>query len=264
MAAPVQSAPQVVGGHFAEAFVWQQLLLLVLVTPALVGGAITDEKRRGTLIFLLSAGVDTREILLGKLLGRMAQVLLVVLTGLPLFALFSGLAGVVPLALLLFGVEVLLALFGLASAALLASVYCRQTREAVLGLYLAGALGWLAVLFLGGVLDYFNPLYVLAPAWESSGPLDTRLVLGRLLGSVLAWGLLGGACLAAAIRQLRPAYQRELESRPARRFWYSGERVPLGDDPIRWRELYVEGLFPSRCTMCRNGLSAPASPWPPQ
>src|SRR4051812_42392466 len=39
------SAPEVIGGRFAETFVWQQLLLLVLVTPALVGGAIADEKR---------------------------------------------------------------------------------------------------------------------------------------------------------------------------------------------------------------------------
>jgi ABC-type transport system involved in multi-copper enzyme maturation permease subunit len=242
----VVSAPQMVGGRFCEAFVWQQLLLLVLVTPALTGGAIADEKRRGTLLYLLSAGVDTREILLGKLLGRMVQVLLIVLTGLPLFALLAGFGGIDPLAILLLGVELLLSLFALSAAALLASVLCRQTREAVLALYLVGGVGWLAVVYLGGILSYFNPLYVLAPVWESSGPLDAPLVLGRLLGSVISWGLVGGGCLALAIWQLRPTYQRELESLPSRRHWYSGERAPLTDDPVRWRELQVEGLFPSR------------------
>jgi ABC-type transport system involved in multi-copper enzyme maturation permease subunit len=247
-AAPLrpQSAPQVVGGRFAEAFVWQQLLLLVLVTPALVGGAVADEKRRGTLLYLLSAGVDSREILLGKLLGRMAQVFLIVLAGMPLFALLAGFGGVDPLTILLFMVELLLSLFALASAALLASVLCRQTREAVLSLYLLGGVGWAAVMYLGGVLDYFNPIYVLAPVWEASGPLDVQLVMGRLLGSVVAWGLLGGVCLGLSIWQLRPMYQRELESLPAKNRWYNWDRVPLTDDPVRWRELYVEGLFPSR------------------
>src|SRR5947209_16670182 len=47
------SAPEVVGARFAEAFVAQQLILLVLVTPPFVAGAITDEKRRGTLQHLL-------------------------------------------------------------------------------------------------------------------------------------------------------------------------------------------------------------------
>src|SRR4051794_27761607 len=38
-----------IGGQFTETFVVQQLILLLLVTPAFVAGAITDEKRRGTL-----------------------------------------------------------------------------------------------------------------------------------------------------------------------------------------------------------------------
>ncbi|MGH7226628.1 MAG: hypothetical protein ACRELF_25715, partial [Gemmataceae bacterium] len=43
------SAPEMVGQWFAETFVTQQMLLLLLATPAFVAGAITDEKRRGTL-----------------------------------------------------------------------------------------------------------------------------------------------------------------------------------------------------------------------
>ena len=27
--------------------------------------------------------------------------------------------------------------------------------------------------------------------------------------------------------------------------WYHGERVPIGDDPVRWRERYVERLMPA-------------------
>src|SRR4051812_49309040 len=49
-----RSPPQVVGGKFVEAFVLQQMILLLLATPPLVAGAITDEKRRGTLQHLLT------------------------------------------------------------------------------------------------------------------------------------------------------------------------------------------------------------------
>src|SRR4051794_31387158 len=51
------SAPEAVGARFAETFVTQQLILLALATPALVAGAVTDEKRRGTLEGLLTAGL---------------------------------------------------------------------------------------------------------------------------------------------------------------------------------------------------------------
>ncbi len=240
------SAPQIVGGRFAEAFVWQQLLLLVLAVPALVAGAVTDEKRRGTLLYLLSAGVDSRDILLGKLFGRMAIVLAVALTGLPLFALMGGLCGIDLLTIFLLGVQLLLSLFALASAALLASVLSRQTRDAVLGLYLVGLAGWFAIYWFGGVLNYFNPLYVIAPVWEQGSRFDSSLVLGRLLGSVVAWGLVGGSCLALAIWLLRPLYRRELESLAPVHRWYSTERAGVEDDPVRWRELHVEGLSPFR------------------
>ena len=94
------SAPEVVGARFAETFVAQQMLFLVLVIPAFVAGAVTDEKRRGTLQYLLTSDLEARHILLGKLLGRVAQVALLGLAGLPLFALLAGFGGVGPLTLL--------------------------------------------------------------------------------------------------------------------------------------------------------------------
>src|SRR5262245_53300271 len=64
------SAPHRVGAWFSEMFVSQQFILLAIATPAIVAGAITDEKRRGTLQHLLLADLGTRELLLGKLFGR--------------------------------------------------------------------------------------------------------------------------------------------------------------------------------------------------
>jgi ABC-type transport system involved in multi-copper enzyme maturation permease subunit len=240
------SAPGVVGAWFAEAFVSQQMILLTLAVPAFVAGAVTDEKRRGTLQYLLTADLDARQIIVGKLLGRVAQVALLALAGLPLFCFLGGFGGVEPLTVLLVGLVLVVPLFALASMTLLASVWCRQTRDAVLGLYVLGGLGWLLVWAVGGVLDYLNPLYVLAPAWGPRSTMDLDEVGVRLAGSVVAWGLLGSASLALAVWRLRPAYLRELESPQDRTaHWYSPERVPVTDEPVHWRERHVEGLAPT-------------------
>lgn len=240
------SVTHILAGRFAEVFVWQQLLLLVLVVPTMVGGAVTEEKRSGNLLYLLSSGVDSREIILGKLLGRMAQVLLIVLSGLPLFAFLGGFAGIDPLTMAILGIELTLALFALSSASLLASVWCRQTRDAILSLYFFGFLGWVLVIISHGLLDYFNPLFVIAPVWEQSLNPNWKLIVGRLLASVLCWGTLGGTLLAVAMLRLRPVYRRELESINKRKIQVSRERFPGDQDPILWREQHIEGLSPFR------------------
>jgi hypothetical protein len=70
----------------------------------------------------------------------------------------------------------------------------------------------------------------------------------RLLGSVLAWGTLGGACLALAVWRLRPAYRRQMENAGRQRIrrWWRATRVPVSDNLIHWREQHVEGLAPLR------------------
>jgi ABC-type transport system involved in multi-copper enzyme maturation permease subunit len=242
--APVPSLPHVVGGRCAAVFLWQQSLLVLLVTPALACGAVTEEKQSGTLVYLLTSGLDAREILVGKLLGRVARVALLGLTGLPLLALLGGLGGVGPAPLLLAGLALLPPLFGLACVSLLASVWGRQTRDAVLGVYLAGGLAWLA-LRLAGLERFFDPLYPVEPAWGRRGGAGLREGLGRLLVLLACWGAVGVAAFGLAAARLRAAFLRQLEGAgpPAAR-WYSVERAPVGDDPVRWRERHVEGLAP--------------------
>jgi ABC-type transport system involved in multi-copper enzyme maturation permease subunit len=239
------SAPGVVGGWFASAFIFQQMILLLMATPAFVAGAITDEKRRGTLQYLLTTSLDTRHIILGKMFGRVAQVGLLTLAGLPLFALMAGFGGVEPATLLIAVVVLLAPMFALSAATILASVLCRQTRDAVLLLYFLGLVGWLVVALVGGPLQYLDPMYALDPAWAPWPNIDWPELAVRLSVEVGAWGLLGCICLAVAVWQLRPVYIRELESPVIKPMWYHGERVPIGDDPVRWRERYVERLMPA-------------------
>jgi ABC-type Na+ efflux pump permease subunit len=236
----------IVGGLFTETFVIQQMLFLLLATPAFVAGAVTDEKRRGTLQYLLCTDLDARHIILGKLFGRLAQVGLVALAGLPLFGLFAALGGTPPLTMFAAFVVLLVPTFAVAAATLLASVLCKQTRDAVLALYVALVVGGIVVWLVGGVFDYFNPLYVLDPIWSGADARETAVMFGRLAGSVLAWGLVGVACLGLAMWRMRPAYLRELESPPPKqRVWLGVERAAIDDEPVRWRERNIEGLAPT-------------------
>jgi ABC-type transport system involved in multi-copper enzyme maturation permease subunit len=223
--------------------VWQQFLLLLLATPAFTAGAITDEKARGTLQYLLTAGLTSWEILLGKLLGRAAQVALLALAALPILC-FIGVFGGLNVILLatLFAVTVA-PMFALGSASLLASVWSKQTRDAVLTVYFCVLAGWLLLWAVGG-LDLFNPFHVLEPGW--GGSEDLKELARRLSVSVLAWGSVGGVCLGLAGWRLRAAYLRQLEGegRPKKARWWRARRSALGDEPIRWKERQVEGLAP--------------------
>jgi ABC-type transport system involved in multi-copper enzyme maturation permease subunit len=237
-----RSAPQVVGAHFAQSFVTQQLILLAIATPALVAGAVTDEKRRGTLQYLLLTDLDSRQLLLGKLLGRVAQVAVLALIGLPLFALLGGFGGVHPLTFLAFLLVSALEVFSIAAAALLASVWCRQTRDAVLALYGVGIAAGLVVWWVGGVLEVFNPFWVLDGA-DSMTPAE---LFGRLGQAALARGAVAIACMGVAVWRLKPTYLRELEgSRAKRSVWSIGRRKACDDEPVSWRERHVEGLSPA-------------------
>jgi ABC-type transport system involved in multi-copper enzyme maturation permease subunit len=211
------------------------------------------------------------EIILGKLLARMAQVGLLIIAGLPVLCFIGVWAGLHPPMMLAVFLVTVAPVFALAAAALLASVWARQTRDAVLGLYAvaggvlllawiihrladylaagvpAGAAPGLLLTLLDtitGLGQFFNPIYVLAPGWETG---SMRGVALRLLGSIAAWGGVGGVCLALAVWRLRGAYLRQLESSGKRQDGGDTVRVvraAVGEEPIRWKEREVEGIAP--------------------
>jgi ABC-type transport system involved in multi-copper enzyme maturation permease subunit len=257
---------------YLEAFIFQQFVLLLLLTPAFVAGAITDDKSRGTLLALLTTHLTSAEIILGKLVGRLSQIGTLALAGLPLLCLVGPFGEFDFFTFLALVAYMLLVAFALGSASLLASVWCRQTRSAVLGVYTAGAAGlllawsvqkltaWLgrsappALIALAELatdgLEYLDPLYILEPAWAADQHLPE--LARRLLMALVLWGGLAVGCLTVAVWRLRPAYTRQLESVPragvfARR---SGARPVDDDEPIRWKERTVEGIAPLPVLRC--------------
>jgi len=254
--------------RFAESYlatlVTQQFLLMFLLAPAFIAGAITDEKSRGTLQYLLTSSLTTWEIVLGKLLGRLAHLGLVAVAALPFLCLMGPFGEFDLLSLAGMVITLVLPLLAVSAASVLASVWARQTRDAVLALYALGGLGYLAIgglhelvivvpasSFLASWLDGLdrllqglNPLFVLEPVW--AGKQDLAEFLRRLLVALAGWGTLALVCLGLAVWRLRKAYIRQLEGagRQRRERSWLAPRSADEEEPIRWKEAQVEGIAP--------------------
>jgi ABC-type transport system involved in multi-copper enzyme maturation permease subunit len=227
---------------FFEGFLVQHYVLLTLLTPAMVGGAITDEKTRGTLQHLLTAGARAGEIILGKMLAQTYQLVLLALVGLPLFCFFAGLAGDVTFPLTVM-VTSLALVFAVAAVSILFSVWCRTTRDALLCIYVLMGMAVLVVPFLaatpsGAWLPMLNPLRVLS--------LDDLSVRWAHLGPfLLSWLSLGSICVLMASWRLRHAARRQLSGpRRGKARWWHGDHGRVRGNPVLWREQRVEGIAP--------------------
>ncbi len=73
--------------QFALTFMLAQLGVLVLLTPAYAAGGVAEEKEKKTFVFLLVSDLTSREIVLGKFVGRLTFLLGIMLAGLPVLAL---------------------------------------------------------------------------------------------------------------------------------------------------------------------------------
>lgn len=251
------------GMSFYRAIAGTQLALVLMVAPAATAGAICRDKSTGTLTHLLVTDLTSREIVLGKLAGRLAPVIGLVMCALPVLAISTILGGIDPLALS----GVLVATLGVAalgcSAALLMSVWGRKVHEVLLGTY------GLIVLWL---LSY--PVWVM---WRWSGwiPFAPPYWFGRAnpfwlcfdtkggdvnLGEFTAFAAgslaISGVFAAVAVRSLRPVAMKEAGqakgAKPVGRmrltrwrglrwlsFGWIWRRFPepsLDGNPVLWRE----------------------------
>lgn len=253
--------------EYLSLFLWQQMVLIVLISPAIAAGAITDEKERGTLQYLLTADLSSAELVLGKVVGRLIVIANVFLAGLPFLFVLSSFLGLSLGFLLGVLIHTAAMTFAATSASILSSVWAKRTRDAIVHLYLIIALILLALVLAfqiaplvgaGGpspattterlaettvtLMHYLDPVSFLEP--ELAGA-SASAVIGRALVSSGGWFALGLACLAVAAWRLRPAYMRQLQGPGKRRaalLWWS--RPPVTGEPVRWKERYVTGLAP--------------------
>jgi ABC-type transport system involved in multi-copper enzyme maturation permease subunit len=255
---------------FFVTFLGIQLGAVVLLTPALTGGAVAEEKERRTLDFLLVTHLSDVGIILGKLVARLGGLFLLLLGGLPVLAFLQLLGGVDPHFVLGGYAVTLLTMLGVGSVGILQSTQAPHPRTAIFRTYLL-VVGYLACTSLFCVpamaSSSFRATYpgaeriILFPAAGSPVYAMVRVVEGLGLGQTpekflppvlldyaLFHGLLTVGCLYAAARSLRQpdvqprqAALRETvpatESQPIHQAWRPSV---WEDDPMLWKEFHLE------------------------
>src|SRR5439155_8599815 len=82
---------------FSRAFMLGQLAVILLLTPLFVADAVSEEREHRTWNLLLTTAMTDREIVFGLLACRLANLGMIVLTGLPILSLMPFLGGVDPI-----------------------------------------------------------------------------------------------------------------------------------------------------------------------
>lgn len=255
---------------FFLVFLMVQLALVVLLTPAYVAGAIADEKDRKTLEFMLATDLSNHEIVLSKLLSRLANMVLFLLTGLPILSILQ-LVGGVDAELMLYGFAGTgLTMLGIASVGILFSTLLKRPRDAIGMTYLfIIAYGALATLLEAQVRG--NPVLMaetiwygdVGPSWaEVSNVLNAgnpiaaivrireaiaRATLATDLPAILTdyayfYGVLTLVCVAWSILRIRAVALKQAPGGATQRTrWWSPRRPAIGDVPMLWKELHIEG-----------------------
>jgi ABC-type Na+ efflux pump permease subunit len=257
--------------NFCYTFLAAQFLAVALLTPAYVAGAVAEEKDRRTLEFLLATDLRDREIVLGKMASRVANLLLLVLTGLPILSL-TQLWGGVDFGLLLAAfVCTGLTLLSLSAVSMVASVYCRKAREAVVLTYLI-AFGYVGISVLVHLLTLF-PRIIAVELTRGAHPYtvgDLVTAIGAGNPGLFAFGLYGDVRTGVplqesltgrtshyaifhllvtviftgwAVLRLRPLALLDgpVKAKPRRRWrWRLGWRPRPGRRPLLWKEVWAE------------------------
>jgi ABC-type transport system involved in multi-copper enzyme maturation permease subunit len=271
--APTPNALASLAATFFYVFMFAQFTLVTLLTPAYVAGAIAEEKERRTLEFILATDLRNREIVLGKLAARVANLTLLVLAGLPVLSLLQFLGGVDPGLVVAGFAATGLSLVSLAGLSIFHSVLCKRAFDAIVLSYLTVAAyaglslvcwgvllaapaaagwpttqGWTSPVTLGDVSTWFgagNPLIVvieLAQVVSSGGRLDHAL-FPALARYAAFHGLVTAACVTWSVVRLRALALKQTfgtTAKPGLKTRLLG-RPRIGAWPMLWKEVFVEG-----------------------
>ncbi len=217
------------------------LTIAIVQSPALLAGSLAGERERGVLQLLLTTAATARDVVVGRFLGKLSQVTMILLAGLPLIALLSAWGGFGLLRMTLGIVLTLAAAFGGGGMAVGASVLSRRGRDALLSVYIVIAC-LLAVCWLPG-----TGLPVPALLAESFDAINPYITMNRLvwreemapaLVTSVVWVCLGVAGIALASVRLRGSCLSagDIVKKSGR----SGFIPAIGERPMLWKELYIE------------------------
>lgn len=111
-------------------------LAVLLITPAIMAGSITQERERQTYDLLLCAKITPIAIVRGKLLSGVSLMTLLLFAALPVFGLMFFLGGITIYEIFQFYGLLLLAVFFTGSISIFYSSFCKKTMVASVFTYL--------------------------------------------------------------------------------------------------------------------------------
>jgi ABC-type Na+ efflux pump permease subunit len=267
--------------RFAETFVAAILIVqsvaVMVLTPAYLASAIAEEKERRSLDLLLTTNLSAREIVLGKLLARLAHVVGVLLTGLPVLALMQLWGGVDVLLLGSIWVVTALTLLSTGSMSILCSVLSARVVPALVSAY-GILLFWnlcclcMPTAFLSSPIAFLMDVGQYPYSLSSSpgtAPLNPTTILTVRVGLyALVHGLITLVCTAWATWELRgpyfltappggavegpvaapaeppiPSVQRRTRAE-ARPLELASLPLPVSGEPLLWKEVH-HGVYSS-------------------
>jgi ABC-type transport system involved in multi-copper enzyme maturation permease subunit len=258
------------GQQFFFTFMSIQFVVVILLTPAYVAGAIAEEKDRKTLEFLLATDLRNREIVLSKLATRLANITMLVLTGLPILSFIQLFGGIDPNFLLVSFAALGLTLASLGGLSIFNSVLVRRPRDAIVLTYLGAG----AYLILSGFsrLLLINPSVAGFPLWFGTNPVRVEDVVewfsagnlgvaiglmiqswdrGKALSDILPTllrnyalfhGLVAVVCVGWAVARLRAVALKQAHGkapRPSLGVRLLG-RPRVVNQPMIWKEVFAE------------------------
>ena len=112
------------------------LTIAVVMAPAILAGSLAGERERGVLQHLLVTAASPREIVMGRLVGKLSQVGMVLFAAVPPVMVLAAWNGVDPPNVLTFLLMLGAIVVGGGGLAVGASVLPRRGRDALLGVYL--------------------------------------------------------------------------------------------------------------------------------
>ena len=216
------------------------VIFAMILSPAVLAGSLAGEKERGSIGLILTTRATSADVVLGRLAGRLTQVLMIELAALPVLLLMTAICGFGWSATLTSIALPVSVAFGGAGIALATSAMSKRGRDALLLVYLLEIL-----ILLSPMLDSFNNLSWISAInpFTSMDHLLTDEDFGPALITSAIWTVLGVASLALASWRLRPACLSDgsdAKDRKKARRKRHGWVPPIDDRPMLWKELYIE------------------------
>jgi ABC-type transport system involved in multi-copper enzyme maturation permease subunit len=258
---------------FGEAFFFTymsaQLLIVFLLTPVWTAGAIATDKERGTLDYLFSTELGSGDMVIGKLVSRLANLALFLLTGLPILSLTQLWGGTDPTLVFAGFAATGMTMISLAALSMVNSVYAVRARDATVVTYLV-SVAYLGLSLLGYALTTYPGIlnWPVIPGTHFTGEvlvqyfasgnfivmvdeLSVALTLGEPLSSAVPvllrryaifHGLVAMICTLWAITRLRPIAAKQNFARAHSDWWRIGRRLRphIGERPMLWKEVFAE------------------------